>query len=142
MCSPPTPLIGSSIRCRRETRISAFTSTTNPLTPFAAFFRDFQKLRSSPSRQPFACFVEPILGPGAFVVRGLFFDKTPRANWKVSWHQDLTIAVRVRIEAPGFGPWSLKAGVVHVQPPAEILERMATVRLHLDDCSESNGPLR
>src|SRR5262249_39967766 len=36
--------------------------------------------------------VEPILGLGAFAVRGLFFDKTPEANWKVSWHQDLTIA--------------------------------------------------
>ncbi len=62
-------------------------------------------------------FVEPILGPGAFAVRGLLFDKTPEANWKVAWHQDLTIAVRQRKEVPGFGPWSVKAGVPHVQAP-------------------------
>jgi hypothetical protein len=31
--------------------------------------------------------VESILGPGAFVVRGLFFDKTLRTNWNLPWHQ-------------------------------------------------------
>lgn len=88
--------------------------------------------------------VEPSLGPNAFVVRDLFFDfdKTSDANWKVAWHQDLTIAVRHRIEVPGFGPWSVKDGVPHVRPPIELLERMLTVRLHLDDCGEENGSLR
>jgi ectoine hydroxylase-related dioxygenase (phytanoyl-CoA dioxygenase family) len=82
------------------------------------------------------------LGLDAFVIRDLFFDKTSEANWKVAWHQDLTIAVRHRIDLPGFGPWSEKDGVPHVRPPVELLERMLTVRLHLDDCGEQNGPLR
>jgi ectoine hydroxylase-related dioxygenase (phytanoyl-CoA dioxygenase family) len=86
--------------------------------------------------------VEPVLGSAAMAVRGIMFDKTPEANWKVAWHQDLTIAVRERIELPGFGPWSTKAGVLHVQPPGEILERMLAVRLHLDDCAADNGPVR
>lgn len=86
--------------------------------------------------------VEPVLGPTARVVRSLLFDKNPEANWKVPWHQDLTIAVRERREVAGFGPWSEKAGVPHVQPPVEVLERMMTVRLHLDDCGVDNGPLR
>jgi ectoine hydroxylase-related dioxygenase (phytanoyl-CoA dioxygenase family) len=85
--------------------------------------------------------VEPVLGGRAFPVRALLFDKTPGANWKVAWHQDLSIAVRTRIDVPGFGPWSVKAGVHHVQPPASVLERMLTVRLHLDDCGPDNGPL-
>ncbi len=83
-----------------------------------------------------------ILGPGCFAVRGLLFDKTPAANWKVAWHQDLTIATRLRREAPGFGPWSMKAGIPHVQPPAEILARMVTLRVHLDPCGPDCGPLR
>jgi hypothetical protein len=83
-----------------------------------------------------------ILGPGCAAVRAIIFDKTPGANWKVSWHQDLTIAVRRRVDAPGFGPWSLKAGIVHVQPPALVLERMLTLRLHLDPCMADNGPVR
>ncbi|MBA3243400.1 MAG: phytanoyl-CoA dioxygenase family protein, partial [Acidobacteria bacterium] len=86
--------------------------------------------------------VEPVLGPDCFVVRGILFDKTPDAPWKVAWHQDLSIAVRERREVEGFGSWSLKAGTVHVQPPPRILERMLTVRLHLDDTNELNGALR
>lgn len=38
--------------------------------------------------------VEPILGSTARVVRGIYFDKHKNANWKVAWHQDLTIAVQ------------------------------------------------
>jgi len=86
--------------------------------------------------------VVPVLGSGCFVVRGILFDKTPEANWKVAWHQDLTIAARERREAPGFGPWSEKASIPHVQPPAHVLERMLTVRVHLDDCGPENGPVQ
>jgi ectoine hydroxylase-related dioxygenase (phytanoyl-CoA dioxygenase family) len=86
--------------------------------------------------------VETVLGADAFVVRGLLFDKTPEANWTVPWHQDLTIAVRERRDAPGFGPWTMKAGIPHVRPPVSVLENMLTLRVHLDDCDESNGPLR
>lgn len=45
-------------------------------------------------------------------------------------------------EVPGFGPWSLKDGIPHVQPPSSLLERMITLRIHLDDCDASNGALK
>lgn len=86
--------------------------------------------------------VAPVLGPGWRAVRAIYFDKTPAANWKVPWHQDLTIAVREHRDAPGFGPWSVKGGIPHVQPPVEILERMLAVRFALDENDEENGPLR
>lgn len=86
--------------------------------------------------------VVPVLGPGAFVVRGLLFDKTPGANWTVPWHQDLTVAVKARTDAPGFGPWTVKAGVPHVRPPVGVLEQMVTVRVQLDNGDASSGPLR
>ena len=86
--------------------------------------------------------VEPVLGSTARVVRGIYFDKHPDANWKVAWHQDLTIAVQQRVDIDGYGPWSIKAGIHHVQPPVAILENMLTVRLHLDDTDEANGALR
>ncbi|HEX8915702.1 MAG TPA: phytanoyl-CoA dioxygenase family protein, partial [Humisphaera sp.] len=85
---------------------------------------------------------QSIVGPGARVVRAIPFDKSPASNWKVAWHQDLSIAVRERADVPGYGPWSVKAGVPHVQPPADLLGRMVTVRVHLDDCGEANGPLQ
>ena len=86
--------------------------------------------------------VEPVLGGGARVVRGIYFDKHKDANWKVTWHQDLTIAVRERVDVDGFRAWSSKAGITHVQPPVSILENMLTLRVHLDHTDESNGALR
>jgi ectoine hydroxylase-related dioxygenase (phytanoyl-CoA dioxygenase family) len=75
-------------------------------------------------------------------VRAIYFDKSPGASWIVPWHQDLTISVTHRVETVGFGPWSTKDGLIHVQPPAEILEGMITLRIHLDDADESNGALK
>ena len=86
--------------------------------------------------------VRPHLTSEPFPVRAIYFDKSPEANWAVSWHQDLTLAVRARAEVPGFGPWSTKDGIPHVQAPVELLQQMITVRLHLDDADESNGALR
>lgn len=86
--------------------------------------------------------IEPVVGPRAAPVRALFFDKTPEANWPVLWHQDLTIAMAERHDLAGWGPWSTKAGVVHVEPPAALLAGMLTIRLHLDDCHAENGALR
>ena len=83
-----------------------------------------------------------VLGKSCFAVRALFFDKTPTSNWKVVWHQDLTIATAVRADVPGFGPWTEKAGVPHVQPPMRVLEEMMAIRVHLDACTTENGPVR
>lgn len=74
-------------------------------------------------------------------VRVLFFDKTAETNWAVPWHQDRTIAVRERVDTPGFGAWSVKEGVTHVEPPVSLLENMLTLRLFLDDCDAGSGPL-
>jgi hypothetical protein len=86
--------------------------------------------------------VEPILGSSARVVRGIYFDKHKDANWKVAWHQDLTIAVQERVEVDGYGPWSKKAGINHVQPPVSVSQNMVALRIHLDHADESNGALR
>ena len=86
--------------------------------------------------------INSALGSDCFAVRGLFFDKTESANWKVPWHQDRVIAVRERREAHGYTLWTNKNGVVHVQPPADLLARMIAIRLHLDDSTDENGPLR
>lgn len=89
-----------------------------------------------------ASLVRPSLPATPVPVRSIYFDKTPETNWAVAWHQDLTIAVQRRHETEGFGPWSIKDGVPHVQPPVKYLQQMLTARLHLDDTDESNGALR
>ncbi len=79
--------------------------------------------------------------PAARPVRCVLFDKTPDANWAVPWHQDRTIALAARHEVPGYGPWSVKQGVDHVEPPFSVMAAMLTLRLHLDDCPADNAPL-
>jgi len=82
-----------------------------------------------------------LLGCQPLPVRGILFDKTPGANWYVTWHQDLSIPVSGRVDIDGYGPWSIKDGIDHVQPPAAILENMVSLRIHLDACGERNGPI-
>ena len=86
--------------------------------------------------------VSPVLGERCFAVRGTLFDKIPGANWSLFWHQDSIITVQERREVAGFSKWAQKAGVWHVEPPFAIFERMLTLRVHLDDCGPTNGPLR
>lgn len=82
-----------------------------------------------------------LLGPAARPVRLVLFDKSQDANWGVPWHQDRTIAVAARHDVPGFTAWNEKAGIVHVEPPTALLEGMLTLRLFVDDCDATNGPV-
>jgi hypothetical protein len=103
---------------------------------------DLAEIRELAESKPISELAQAALGDSAFPVRGILFDKIPEANWKVPWHQDVTIAVQERVETEGFGPWSTKAGILHVQPPVAVLEGMISIRLHLDKCDESNGALQ
>lgn len=116
------------------TRLSAATgsSCVRHLGPRSPLFRDL----AAGTR------IAELIGTGFRCVRGILFDKTRSVNWAVSWHQDVTIAVERRDDVPGYGPWSVKDGVVHAQAPTKLLEQMATLRIHLDDTPPENGALR
>ena len=75
------------------------------------------------------------------LVRAILFNKTKSSNWLVPWHQDRTVAVSIKFKAKGWGPWSEKDGMLHVQPPIEVLNSMVTFRIHLDATSAKNGCL-
>jgi hypothetical protein len=83
-----------------------------------------------------------ILGTSPQIVRVIFFDKTVENNWLVPWHQDRTIALNKKIDVEGWGRWSIKDGVHHVQPSIEVLDEMVTFRVHLDDSDRENGCLK
>jgi ectoine hydroxylase-related dioxygenase (phytanoyl-CoA dioxygenase family) len=86
--------------------------------------------------------VSQVLPDKPFAVRAILFDKVVGANWKIPWHQDITIPVKERHEVDGYGPWSIKEGSPHTQAPTRVLQNMVAIRLHLDDCLAENGPLR
>jgi ectoine hydroxylase-related dioxygenase (phytanoyl-CoA dioxygenase family) len=74
-------------------------------------------------------------------VRAIAFDKSPEANWALGWHQDRTINVAARAEVAGYGPWTVKQGSPHVEPPFAMIAGMLTLRIHLDPVTQDNAPL-
>jgi ectoine hydroxylase-related dioxygenase (phytanoyl-CoA dioxygenase family) len=60
----------------------------------------------------------------------------------VVWHQDTALPLRERREVLGWGPWSVKEGVHYAHAPASALEQVVALRIHLDDSTSENGPLR
>lgn len=46
---------------------------------------------------------QEILGGNAQPFRATLFDKSPRANWLVVWHQDTALPLRDQRDVPGWG---------------------------------------
>ncbi|HKV62653.1 MAG TPA: phytanoyl-CoA dioxygenase family protein [Candidatus Acidoferrum sp.] len=85
---------------------------------------------------------QAVLGKDAFPFRATLFEKSSTANWLVVWHQDTALPLQRRHEAPGWGPWSIKDGLPYAHAPASALSQVLALRLHLDDSTSENGPLR
>lgn len=85
--------------------------------------------------------VAELIPPDYVAVQCLWFEKSISTNWLVALHQDLGIPVAARSADPALAGWSEKQGVLHVQPPVEVLEQLIAIRLHLDDCDADDGPL-
>jgi ectoine hydroxylase-related dioxygenase (phytanoyl-CoA dioxygenase family) len=82
------------------------------------------------------------LGEPPIPFRATLFDKSAAANWLVVWHQDTALPIVERVDAPDWGPWSIKAGTLYAMAPAAALCRVVALRVHLDESAEDNGPLR
>ena len=83
-----------------------------------------------------------IVPPTWIAVQCTLFEKSPRRNWLVSMHQDLSIPVKERVSNSALSGWSCKDGVLFVQPPPRLLESLVALRVHLDDCGPQTGGLR
>ena len=90
----------------------------------------------------FQALATEILDEAPQIVRVIYFDKTAEKNWLVPWHQDKTIALNKKTDIEGWGRWSIKDDIDHVQPSIDVLEQMVTFRVHLDDADEENGCLK
>ena len=74
--------------------------------------------------------------------KAIYFNKPPHSNWFVSYHQDLSISVKEKIETESYSRWTNKKGQIGVIPPVSILEDIITLRIHLDHTTKDNGALR
>ena len=92
---------------------------------------------------PMLSLLREVLGDGFGLVRALFFDKPPERTWNLPWHKDTSIAVKDHSgKSPKFSRPTIKAGVPHVISSDEVLRQMLTLRVHLDEVTDENGPLR
>ncbi len=102
----------------------------------------FPSARDLWRRPPLVELLTAALGPHFGLVRGLYFDKPPQCTWSLPWHQDRTIAVIDNaVASPRFKCPTKKAGVPHIEAPDEVLLQMLTLRIHLDEVTDENGPL-
>ena len=104
--------------------------------------KKFKSIKELVESTSFISLAKSILGSTPKKVRVIYFDKTPDKNWSVTWHQDKTVAVNKKLKIKDWKVWSIKDGIHHVQPPVEVLNKMVTFRLHLDDADKNNGCLK
>ena len=103
----------------------------------------FPQVKSLWQRQPLLELLRAVLGPSFGLVRVLFFDKPPERSWALPWHRDRTMAVRDnQTPSEHFSKPTFKAGVPHIEAPHWLLQRMLTLRIHLDQVTTDNGPLQ
>jgi len=102
----------------------------------------------NPAVSSFAADARPIsiarrfLGASAIPFRATLFEKSGEKNWLIAWHQDTALPLVSKFDAEGWGPWSEKAGVIYAHAPASALARIVALRVHLDESTLQNGPLR
>lgn len=93
-------------------------------------------------KQSLMDFVCAVLGEEAGLVRGLLFDKPPEQTWAVPWHKDRSIVIqKPETSSWQYSPPRSKAGLWHCEPPQSVLDRMLSLRIHLDPSTADNGPL-
>src|SRR5262245_26806526 len=92
--------------------------------------------------KPMLALARRFVGEGAIPFRATLFDKSPRSNWLVAWHQDTALPIDRRRDVAGWGPWSTKGGITYAHAPAAALARIIALRFHFDDSRADNGPLR
>jgi len=100
------------------------------------------KVCSIASDQRLLALACPILGPKAVPFRATLFEKCGKANWLVVWHQDTALPLRDYFQSHEWGPWSTKEGRKYAHAPSSALRKILALRIHLDDSTTENGPLR
>ena len=133
------PEVLSDAQCARlEARVGALDlhgAGTRELLSFDWAQQFARQLRDLPV-------LAALLGDSRTAIQCTYFAKLSSRNWLVALHQDLSIPVAERAADAPCKAWSEKEGTWFCQPRAEFLAQLVAVRVHLDDSTEANGPLR
>jgi hypothetical protein len=113
-------LIVNAVLALSETARLLRTLEASPLTRSRAGARHLMKhpAVSDAANDPrLLAIARGFLGPSAVSFRATLFDKSSARNWLVPWHQDTALPLQERRDVPGWGPWSLKAGIIYAHAP-------------------------
>lgn len=86
--------------------------------------------------------IENLSDSSYFLTKAIYFDKPIKSNWFVAYHQDLSISVDNKVKLKHYKNWTFKKGQYGVIPPLSILEKIITIRIHLDDTTSKNGAVK
>lgn len=134
-CILPTKILTESIRALRDTLFQENSAGQRCLL-------DHPVVRDTALALKRELTSSGYLSTKSVAIQAIGFDKSATTNWKVAWHQDLMFPFAGKVTAAQFDLPSLKQGVHYARPPEFVLSELLAVRLHLDDCDASNGPLR
>ena len=85
--------------------------------------------------------ISSLLPRNAVAAQCTLFSKSDAANWSVPPHQDSSIPVMEHVKDEACKGWSLKEGLIFVQPPTELLKQLLAVRIELDGTPPPAGEL-
>jgi hypothetical protein len=77
------------------------------------------------------------IGPDAFPIDAIFFDKQVEANWSVPGHQDRLMPM----ESGSVAPKTVRNGVAYAEPPPQTLGALVALRVHFDAAGPDGGAL-
>jgi hypothetical protein len=83
-----------------------------------------------------------LTGRELVAVAARLLDSAGKLEPPAQWHQDRLVAVRERLDVHGYGPWSTRVGISHVEPPLSVLDQMVVLQVHLDDAAHGSHALR
>ena len=100
------------------------------------------EVRELAHSRPMVEFAEDVMGVTMTPFKATLFAKTGKVNWLVAFHQDTALPITGSTSVNGWGPESIKDGIIFAHAPTRALAKVLALRLHLDPSDEDNGPLR
>lgn len=83
------------------------------------------------------------LGDSFGLGRALFFDKSPERSWNLNWHKDTTISVKHNAsKLPSLWRPTIITCVPRVIASDEAWRQIMTLKIHLEEVTDENGPIR
>lgn len=105
-------------------------AVTDRLSSMGAFSRAGKRnlmsldlIAAMASTRRLATICQELTGTNLVPYKATLFNKTGKANWLVAWHQDTALPIERDVRSEGWGPSSVKDGVIYSHAPSEVFKQ-------------------